>query len=47
LTFPQEYPKEAEGWYLFTENDDDKYQQWMEKVNDFLESGLCLVVSPI
>lgn len=24
---------------MFTENDDDKYQQWMEKVNDFLESG--------
>jgi len=39
LTFPQEYPKNGEGWYLFTEEGDDKFQQWMEKVNEAVESG--------
>jgi len=39
LTFPTDYPKGLEGWYLFTEDGDDKFQQWMEKVNDFVESG--------
>jgi ubiquitin-conjugating enzyme E2 Q len=39
LTFPGGYPKETEGWYLFTEESDDKFQQWMEKVNEAVESG--------
>jgi len=39
LTFPQEYPKNCEGWYLFTEDGDDKFQTWMEKVNEGVESG--------
>jgi len=39
LTFPQDYPKNGEGWYLFTEDGDDKFQQWMEKVNEGVESG--------
>jgi len=39
LTYPPEYPKESEGWYLFTEDGDDKFQQWMEKVNEAIESG--------
>jgi len=39
LTFPPGYPKETEGWYLFTEDGDDKFQQWMEKVNESVEAG--------
>jgi len=39
LTFPPGYPKETEGWYLFTEDGDDKFQTWMERVNESIESG--------
>jgi len=39
LTFPESYPSDCSGWYLFSEDDDSKMQQWLERVNDFLESG--------